>query len=110
MGMKLEELIGYLLDNDRLEELYRMQDIGLKSESILIYMKDSLTLNSEIVLFEIEETNDEIVYQKKETKYIQFFPIEYTISLIELDLNLKNKGYTNLEIAQKLLEYRENDA
>ncbi|MOA31148.1 hypothetical protein D3C78_1522900 [compost metagenome] len=67
-------------------------------------------MESEITLFEIEETEDDLVFEKEGVQYIQLFPLDYAIELIEFDLDLKNNGYSDLEIAQRLLEYRQKDA
>lgn len=108
--MKLVSLIEYLINPDTLIQLYSEQSLNLESEALLIYMRDKLDMNSEIKLFEIEETEDNLVFEKDEVKYIQLFPVDYAIDLIESDLNLKNKGYSSSEIAKRLLEYRLKDA
>ncbi|WP_413512612.1 hypothetical protein [Myroides odoratus] len=69
-------------------------------------MQETLSLESSIVIFEIEETDDDLVFEKEEIQYIQLFPVDYAIALIDFDLELKDKGYSNLKIAQMLLEYR----
>ena len=108
--MKLKDLIDFLNDTDLLDKLYQQEGLNKDSEAILIYMKDFLNIESEIILLEIEETEDNVVFVRDGIRYIQLFPLEYTIDLIEFDLDLKNKGYTNFEIAERLLEYRERDA
>lgn len=108
--MNLIELTRYLINPDKLDELYRDQDLNTKSEALLIYMKWTLDLKSEISIFEIEETEDDLLFKKEGIKYIQLLPLDYAVELIESDLNLKGKGYSDLEIAERLLEYREKDA
>jgi hypothetical protein len=108
--MKLTDLMEYLVDPQKLQQLYAEQDLNPKSEALLIYMKELLDINSEIQIFEIEETADDVLFKKNGVSYIQLFPVDYAVSLIELDLDLKNRGYSNLEISRRLLEYRLNDA
>jgi hypothetical protein len=108
--MKLEELIHYLIDTKQVKNLYQERDLNTESEALLIYLKGALDLKSEISFFVIEETNDNLVFEKDGEKYFQLFPIEYAIDLIEYDLELKNKGYSHLEIAKRLLDYRLKDA
>ncbi len=108
--MQLVELVDYLINVDQLNILYRKQELNNDSEALLIYMKDTLDIESETILFEIEETEDDLIFEKDGVRYIQLFPLDHAIDLIEFDLNLKNKGFSNLEIAQKLLQYREKDA
>lgn len=108
--MKLEDLIKYLLNPEQLEVLYQEEEINTESEALLIYMNGALDLESEISVFEIEETEDDLVFERNGEKYFQLFPIDYAIELIESDLELKDKGYSDLEIAKRLLDYRLKDA
>jgi hypothetical protein len=108
--MKLEDLIKYLVNPEQLEALYQEEEINTESEALLIYMNGALDLESEISVFEIEETEDDLVFEKDCEKYFQLFPIDYAIELIESDLELKGKGYSDLEIAKRLLNYRLKDA
>src|SRR5690554_2374555 len=102
--MNVVELIKYLTNPEQLDELYQEQGINTESEALLIYLKDALDLESEITIFEIEETEDDLVFENEGVQYTQLFPVDYAIELIESDLDLKDKGYSDLEIAQRLLE------
>jgi len=108
--MKLVDLIEYLVNPDQLVSLYQREGLNAESEAVLIYMKDVLALEAEIAFFEIEETEDDLIFEKNGVRYFQLFPIDYAVELIDSDLSLKDKGYSNLEIAQRLLEYRLKDA
>lgn len=108
--MKLVELIEYLTNPEQLDELYQEQGLNTESEALLIYLQGALDLESDIFIFEIEETEDDLVFEKEGIQYVQLFPVDYAIELIESDLDLKDKGYSDLEIAQRLLEYRQKDA
>ncbi|MBD1432695.1 hypothetical protein H8B06_07660 [Sphingobacterium sp. DN00404] len=107
--MKLVELIKYLTRTEKLDELYQEQGLNVESEALLIYLQGDLNLESEVSIFEIEETEDDLIFEKEGMQYVQLFPLDYAIELIESDLDLKNKGYSDLEIAQRLLEYRQKD-
>lgn len=108
--MSLSELVNYLISSNRLEEFYKDQGLNSESEALLIYMKVALNIDSEVSIFEIEETGDDLVFEKENVQYIQLFPLEYAVELIQEDLDLKDKGYSDLQIAKRLLEYREKDA
>ena len=108
--MKYIDLIQYLINPKQLGNIYQIPNEDSKSEALLIYMKDQLDLESEIAIFSIEETDDDILFMKEGERYIQFFPVDHAVDLVESDLDLKNKGYSDLEIAKRLLEYRINDA
>ncbi len=51
--MKLIEIIKYLLHRDKLEEFYQKYRLNQESEALLIYMKESIDLESEITIFRI---------------------------------------------------------
>jgi hypothetical protein len=108
--MKLVDLIDYLLNPKNIEQLYDEQKLNPESESIEIYMRGFLNVDSEIKLFEMEETSGHINYEKDGVKYIALLPIDLAIDLIESDLDLKGHGYSNQQIAQRLVEYGINDA
>lgn len=109
-NMNLTELVQYLLDPESLGLLYHEFNVNPDSEALLIYLKSSLDLESDISIFEIEETEDMLNYTKDGITYYQLFPLDYAIDLIESDLELKDRGYSNEYIAKRLLDYRLNDA
>jgi len=108
--MKLIELIPFLLEPIKLEELCKELNLNQNSEAILIYMENALEMESDIIFFEIEETEDEQVFFKKEKKYIQLFPLDYSSEAINNYLGMDLENYTELEIAERLLIYRINGA
>lgn len=108
--MKLVELIRYLINPESLDELINMQGLNEESEALLIYMQEDLALTTDISIFEIEETEDELYFEKEGVQYIQLFALNHSVNLIEFDLNMKNKEYSDLEIAERLLKYRKYDA
>ncbi len=107
--MKLTDLIDYLTRVKQLEELYQKYNVSQDSEALLIYLQNKLSLQSPVIIFEIEETDDYLVFEKEGVKYEQLFSVNHTIELLE-DLELKDNGHSNLEIAKRLLKYRKNDA
>ena len=109
-NMKLSHLVPYLVNRERLPELFRVEHLNRESETLLIYMEDTLNIESEIRLFDIDVTDDDLVFHQDGVRYVQLFPLDYAADLINSDLNLKNKGYSNAEIAGRLLEFAEKDA
>jgi len=93
-----------------MEDMYSDLNLNEDSEDILMYMKDSLSIDSDVFIFELDETDDHLTYVKDGQTYLQLFPIDHAVDLIEFDLDLKDKGYSNKAIAERLLEYRINDA
>ena len=108
--MKLIDFIELLKDSDKLKQVIIGQNQNVDSEALLIYMKETLDIDSEIRFFAIEETKDNLVFEKDETKYVQLFPLDYAEEIVNSDFNLATKGLSNLEIAERLLEYRKKDA
>lgn len=108
--MNLTELINFLIHPEQLEELYKEQGVNTESEALIIYLRETLSLKSEISFFTIEETEGDLSFTKDGVQYIALFSVDHTLDLIEYDLDLKDKGYSDEAIAQRLLEYRINDA
>jgi hypothetical protein len=108
--MNYLELIKYLIEPEQLDKLYRMMEVNVESEALLVYMKESLDINAEVEIFEIEETDDDLVIERNGVSYVQLFPVDYIIELIQSDLKLNNKSYSEIEIASKILDYRLRDA
>ncbi len=108
--MKLVNIVKELLNPELLVQFYIDNQLNNDSEAVLMYMENEINIDSEIIFFDIEETEDDLIFEKNGFNYIQLFPIDYASELIVNDLNLKNKGYSDLEIAFKLLQYRLNDA
>ena len=108
--MNLVTLISKIMDPVKLDQFYIQQALDVESEALIIYMKESLSIDSEIYIFPIEETEDDLVFEKDGIKYIQLFPVEYALELIESDLGLKDELFTDQEIAGRLLMYRLKDA
>ena len=109
--MKLVDLIEFLKDQDELEQLFEREKLNTESEAIIICMERALDIESEIKLFEIEETGGNLVFEKNGIRYIELFPAYHAMEIIESYFDKpEEKGYSNLEIAERLLEYREKDA
>ena len=104
--MKLTDLIPYLKNPNKWNDLLAELGIDLNTEEVLIYALDKLELDSEILLIELEKTEDEIEIELNGKKYIQILP---TSLAQELLIDLSNLT-TDIDIAQRLIEYSINDA
>lgn len=109
--MKLIDLVKYLKDDTALERFYFENNINAEDESLLAYMEDELHIDSEIHLLSWEETEDEVVIEKDGKRFIQLFPLNLGVEFYSYfeDYFLK-KNYDEKQIANRLLEYRINDA
>ncbi|MVM32279.1 hypothetical protein GO755_19690 [Spirosoma sp. HMF4905] len=108
--MKLEEAVKYLKDSDGPQQLCIDKGLVTDPDDLLIYMEKAINLASELSFFSIQETEDDLIFNKDGVQYIQLFPAHYAVDLIESDLDLLNKGLSDLQIAHRLLDYRINDA
>ena len=106
--MKLEVLVRYLA-NDQLEKLFVDYKLDEDSEALLIYMEDLLSINSDVYIFEIEVTEDYQIYEREGIRFIQLFPLEMAHEMVKEYINTY-KNISHNEIAQRLIEYRINDA
>ena len=108
--MKLVDLVPYLIGKKKLETLYQQKPLDSDSAAILVYMKDELAIESDLRFLRIEDTADEINFTLDGVRFVQLFPLGHLNELTHSDLNLVNKGYSDFEIAQRLFDYRLNDA
>jgi hypothetical protein len=91
-----------------LNELYIDERLDRESEAVEIYMKDRLNIDSEIYFFNIEDTDDNLVFVKDSIEYYQLFTIDYAVEIIK-SFRFSDE-VSNKEIAQRLIEYCINDA
>lgn len=72
--MKLVELIKMLTSSEQLGKLYQVQGVDAESDALLIYLQGNLSLESEIAIFGMEETEDDLYFEKEGIQYVQLFP------------------------------------
>jgi len=72
---------------ENLYEFYQEQGLNTESEALLIYLQGALDLDSGIAIFEIEETEDDLVFKKEGLQYFQLFPVDYAVELLCFTLN-----------------------
>jgi len=109
--MKLIELIRIIKEKSDLAKLTSFLNLNPESEVNLVYMEKHINLNSEICIFTFEETDDEIFYEKENILYIQLFALPDLLDLVTIDLTGNEfDNYSNLEIAEKIIDYRKYNA
>ena len=106
--MKLIDLIDYLVTSSKLEILYHEQGVNQKSESLSIFMKGSVDLDSDIAIFGVEETDGNIAFHKDGIDYVDMLPVELAVDILES--NFGTKRVANYDKAARLLEYAIYDA
>jgi hypothetical protein len=105
--MKLVDLIAFLKYPDELERLFIEKKLDMGSEAIIICMEKELHIDSEIHFFEIEQTEGNLVFERNDIKYIELFPAYHAVEIVE---SYFPPSDDNQKIANRLLEYRINDA
>ena len=108
--MKLLDIIGHLRDPDKVGQLYDTLKLSTDSEAVLIYMEDSLSLDSELHFFEIEKTDDTLVFTENGVTYYQFCPLDHASEIIDSYFLDNEKQLDNLVLAKRLMDYIVNDA
>lgn len=108
--MKLKDLVPYLREPKKLDRLYAELGVDSDSESILIYMKNKITAESDLTLLPIEESEDEMQLRRDGVDFVQLFPVDHAIDLIESDLNLSKTKLSDNEVALRLIKYAQTDA
>ncbi len=109
--MKLIELVKYLESDEELLNFYNANKFSAETEAILVYMTNSLEIESDIFFFTIEETEDNLRFEKEGRKYLQLFPLDFGVQYYSYfeEVFLTEK-YTDIQKAKRLLEYVINDA
>jgi hypothetical protein len=108
--MKVIELVKKMRVEGAIEKFLSKELPNIEFDMIDSFMIDSIDIQSEISFFNIEELPDGIEMKIGEILYVNFFPLYLIKELIEDFLNLYGISSTDLHIAEKLIEYRINDA
>ncbi len=106
--MKLDDFLN-VVDENRLEVFIISKGLE-KTElwEIIIYMNESIDINSEIEFLTVEQTDDQLVFHKENKKLFALFSIGNIIEELYETLQL-NTFFNNKEKAQRLIEYAIND-
>ena len=107
--MNVINFIDYLINPEKLNDLLTKLNVNVESEALIVCVKDSLDINSEISIFDIEDTNGQLVFEKEETKFIELFPLEM-VQEMAIEYVNTYEGMLHYEIAQRIIDYRINDA
>lgn len=108
--MKLLDFIPYLLAPQKMAEYYRQSGIREQSVAPLIYLREALNASSDIAVFELEETEDDLHFTKNGVDYVYLMAVDQAIELIEEEFAPKRNAVPHEEMARRLLEYATYDA
>lgn len=105
--MNLIDLIKYLREPEKLEELFRDKHSNLDYDFIEVYSKEKICAYSNLLFISDENLEFGLEYLDNNNKYINLFPLYL---LVELFDDFKRFYKSDLEIANRLIDYRINDA
>jgi hypothetical protein len=108
--MNLIQLIDHVKNMTAAKKFVESQIPNVEFNQVDIYMKDRLELNSEIIFVDAETTDYNAEIELNGGKYINLFPLSMMQELVEAQKNKVFYRLTNIEIAERLLEYRGRDA
>jgi hypothetical protein len=108
--MNIIELIPHLKDLEKAEALSFIMLPDIEFDLIELYMKDNLKLDSDIVSFDAESIPNELLIEIDGIKYENLFPLYMAQEMVEEYVNIYKNEISDLEIAEKLLDYRRKDA
>lgn len=101
--MTLIELVPYLHNP---KQLYAEIALNRESKELQLYLKESLSLEAEVAIFEIEETNDEDFFVKDGITYVQLYPLDHSMDLVEFDSLEEDLDQSDVAAAKRLLADR----
>ncbi|MCB4234750.1 hypothetical protein LDL59_05490 [Kaistella anthropi] len=106
--MKLTE-ITESLRNNTIEELIENNSIAIEYDLIDIYAINELGLESEYHFLNAEEIPGTKIFEEKGIKYENLCPLSMLEDLVN-DFTNQNPKMSDLELAEQVLDYIENDA
>jgi hypothetical protein len=110
LNMNLIQLIDHVKNMTEAKKLAESQIPNVEFNQVDIYMKDRLDLNSEIIFVDAETTDYKVEIEIEGEKYINLFPLNMLQEMVEAQKSKIFNRRTDLEIAERLLEYRNKDA
>ncbi|GGG53298.1 hypothetical protein [Hymenobacter glacieicola] len=106
--MQLQDLVQIVAESLNSGRPSVEEQLGLDIETSDIYMKDKIDIDSELHFFDIEETEEYILYVKDGQEYTELFMLWHAIELIEEYIKLEKLSIK--DTALRLIEYRIKDA
>ena len=109
--MKLIDLIKYLKSDEDLFKVYHDYNLNDESEAILVYAENTINIDSDLIFFEFEETEDDLKYEKNGRIYFQLFHLKLGVEIYSYFNDVFEKeNYSESQKANRILEYVLNDA
>lgn len=107
--MNIIELIPDLKTIEKAEALMKAVALGIYFDTIDLYLKDKLALDSEIIFLDAETTPGTNIITIDDVEYKNLFPLYMAQEMVEAYV-ANHPELKDTEIAQRLLDYTINDA
>jgi len=104
--MKFIEFIKYLKNNET-EQFMNQHYSDIDYYDAEVYLKDSLNKESELAIFDGEKIEGLIEMEVNNEKYYNLFTLDLLVEVFE---DYSNLSSSDTEIADKIINYRINDA
>ncbi|PQV47453.1 hypothetical protein CLV33_107242 [Jejuia pallidilutea] len=105
--MNLVEFIFYLKNPSKIEEFVTNENQEIDIDYADIYLENELSIYSKLFFFDAEQIDGKLEIEFNGKKYVNLFPLDY---LLDIFTEFNVSGDSDLEIANKILNYRINDA
>ena len=107
--MTLWQLIDHLKTLDRAEALVSRTIPEVIIDQVDIYLDGGLTVNYEVNLLDAERIDNRLEIEIDGKKLVNLFPLHMAQEMVEEYVN-SGEALSDVDIAQKLIDYRIKDA
>lgn len=107
--MNITELVGHLKNVTQANELISVELPGVDYDLVELYMKEKVDLDSEIIFLDAETIPNDLIIELNGTKYENLFPFYLIQEMVE-EYAADYPNLSSLEVAERIINYRINDA
>jgi len=108
--MNLIELVGHFRNLESAMRVIAAELPGVYEGQVDIYLKDQLDVRAEVRFFDAETIPGTLHMKVDGVQYVNLFPFSMTQEMVEAYADAAGKNFSDLDIAKKLLDYRNRDA
>lgn len=108
--MNLTNLVSFFRTGGTFEEFCIKHELDSETEVIEIFAAKPFGLDMDLAFFPIEETEGAIEHTANSIHYHNLFDFYFFLDAIEESKNSQNEIFSDMQIAEKLLNYAINNA
>ncbi|WP_210522073.1 hypothetical protein [Hymenobacter terricola] len=105
--MNLLELINQLAEPGPRDAFFLHHGVAFTSEHLSVYMRGEPSLEAEVALLGVEETDEQMDYHKDGAHWVNFLPLYMVEEMVEGGVAAHKRP---VDIATRVLEYARDDA